>query len=68
MLIIEALFGYHDILNLDNSPTKWRQRPDMTLADKWDVKHQFKQTNKRVKDTHTHTERERERERERVLL
>ena len=24
----------------------WRQRPDMTIAVDWDVKHQFKQTNK----------------------
>ena len=28
---------------------KWRQRPDMTLAVDWDVKHQFKQTNKQTK-------------------
>ena len=25
---------------------KWRQCPDMTFAVEWDVKHQFKQTNK----------------------
>ena len=25
---------------------KWRQRPDMTIAVDYDVKHQFKQTNK----------------------
>ena len=31
---------------LGKSPTKWRQRPDMIIAVDWDVKHQFKQTNK----------------------
>ena len=30
---------------LGKSPIKWRQRPDMTIAVDWDVKHQFKQTN-----------------------
>ena len=25
------------------SPITWRQRPDMTIAVDWDVKHQFKQ-------------------------
>ena len=29
---------------LSKSPIKWRQRPDMTIAVDWDVKHQFKQT------------------------
>ena len=29
---------------LGKSPIKWRQRPDMTIAVDWDVKHQFKQT------------------------
>ena len=24
------------------SPIKWSQRPDMTMADDWDVEHQFK--------------------------
>ena len=28
---------------LGKSPIKWRQRPDMTIAVDWDVKHQFKQ-------------------------
>ena len=35
---------------LDVIPTssmKWRQRPNMTIAVEWDVKHQFK-TNKQV--------------------
>ena len=27
---------------LGKSPIKWRQRPDMTIAVDWDVKHQFK--------------------------
>ena len=27
-------------------PTLWRQRPDITTAVDWDVKHLFKQTNK----------------------
>ena len=39
----------HDILNLGKSPIKCRQRPDMTIAVDWDRKHQFKQTNKKVK-------------------
>ena len=37
--IFQALVGCHDILNLGKSPIKWRQRPDMTLAVDWDVKH-----------------------------
>ena len=28
---------------LAKSPIKWRQRPHMTIAVDWDVKHQFKQ-------------------------
>ena len=43
MVIFEALVGCHDILILVKSLIKWRQRPDMTLAVDWDVKHQFKQ-------------------------
>ena len=39
----EAHFECHDILILGNSPIKWRQRPDMTIAVDWNVKHQFKQ-------------------------
>ena len=31
---------------LGKSLIRWRQRPDMTVAVDWDVKHQFKQTNK----------------------
>ena len=42
--IFEAHFECHDILMLGKSPIKWRQRPDMTIAVDWDVKHQFKQT------------------------
>ena len=30
---------------LGKKPLKWRQRPDMTIAVDWDVKHKFKQTN-----------------------
>ena len=48
MVIFKALVGCHDILILGKSPIKWRQRPDMTLAVDWDVKHQFKQTNKQI--------------------
>ena len=33
---------------LGKSPIKWRQRSDMTIAVDWDVKHQFKQTNKQT--------------------
>ena len=29
---------------LGKGAIKWRQRPDMTIAVDWDVKHQFKQT------------------------
>ena len=43
--IYEAHFECHDTLILGKSPIKWRQRPDMTFAVDWDVKHQFKQTN-----------------------
>ena len=46
IIICEALFGCHDILILDKSPIKWKQRRDMTLAVDWDVKLQFKQTKK----------------------
>ena len=35
---------------LGKSPIKWRQRPDMTIAVEWDVKHQFKQANKQTKE------------------
>ena len=45
VVIFQALVGCHDILILGKSPIKWRQRPDMTLAVDWDVKHQLKQTN-----------------------
>ena len=44
--IYESHFERHDIQILGESPIKWRQSPDMTIADDWDVKHQFKQTNK----------------------
>ena len=33
---------------LGKSPIKCRQRPDMTIAVDWVVKHQFKQTNQMV--------------------
>ena len=42
--IYEAHFECHDTLMLGKSPIKWRQRPDMTFAVDWDVKHQLKQT------------------------
>ena len=41
--IYEAHFECHDILMLGKSPIKYRQRPDMTIAVDWGVKHQFKQ-------------------------
>ena len=44
MVIFKARVGCHDILILGKSPIKWRQRPDLTLAVDWDVKHQFKHT------------------------
>ena len=47
--IYEAHFECHDILMLGKSPIKWWQRPDMTTTVDWDVKHQFKQTNKQAK-------------------
>ena len=43
MIIFEALFGCHDVLIFGTCPIKWWQRPDMTIAVDWDVKHQFKQ-------------------------
>ena len=43
MVMSEALVGCHDILISGKSPIKWRQRPDMTIAVDWDVKHLFKQ-------------------------
>ena len=46
MVIFEALFGCHDVQILGNSPIKWMQHSDITIAVDWYVKHQFKQTNK----------------------
>ena len=46
-VIFRALYECHDILMLVKSPIKLRQHPDMTIAVDWDVKHQFKQTNKK---------------------
>ena len=47
MVKFEALFGCHEILLFGKkNPIKWRQRPDITIAVDWDVKHQFKQINK----------------------
>ena len=43
-VIFEAHFGCHDIPTWSASPIKRSQRPDMTKAVHWDVKHQFKQT------------------------
>ena len=48
MFIFQAFAGCPDILILGKSPIKLKQRPDMTLSVDWDVKHQFKQTNKHV--------------------
>ena len=42
----DEFVGCYDILVLGKSPIKWRQRPDMTLAVDWDVKHLFKQGKK----------------------
>ena len=39
---------HHGILILGKSPIKWRQNHDMTTAVDWDVKRQFRQTNKTV--------------------
>ena len=46
--IFEAIL---DVMNLDvlifgKSPIKWKQHCNMTIAVDWDVKHQFKQTDK----------------------
>ena len=43
MVTFQELVGCHDIHILGKSPFNWRQRPGMTLAIYWDVKHQFKQ-------------------------
>ena len=43
MVIYQTLVGCNAILT-ENKSQKWRQRPNMTLAVDWDVKHQFKQT------------------------
>ena len=40
--MFHALFDV--IINLGKNPIKLRQRPNMTIAVDWDVKHQFKQT------------------------
>ena len=39
VVILDILFGCHGNLILGKSPIKWRQRPDMTIAVDWDVKH-----------------------------
>ena len=44
MVILLALVESHDILILGKTSIQWRQRPDMTIALDWGVKHQFKQT------------------------
>ena len=41
-MVYEAHFECHDILMLGKSPIKWKQRPDMTIAVDWDVKHHIK--------------------------
>ena len=46
VIFYEAHFECHDILMLGKSPIKWWQCFDKTIAVDWDVKHQFKQTNK----------------------
>ena len=46
MVILKTLVGCNDILILGKSHIKWGQRPDMTFAVDWEVKHQFKQTKK----------------------
>ena len=35
-----------DVMTSLFSTIKWRQRPDMTLAVDWDVKHQYTETNR----------------------
>ena len=42
LYLCEAHFECHDILMLGKSPIKWRQRPDLTIAIDWGVKHHFK--------------------------
>ena len=41
-LILETLFGCHDILILGESIVRCRQRPDITITVDLDVKHQLK--------------------------
>ena len=36
------IFTKHILSVMTKSPIKWRQRPDITIAVDWDVKHQFK--------------------------
>ena len=51
--VYEAHFECHDILMVNGkSPIKRMQLPDMTIAVDWDVKHQFKQTNKKFLSGH----------------
>ena len=47
--INEAHFDCHDILMLDKSPIKRRQRPDMTFTVDWDVKQKKKKKKKKKK-------------------
>ena len=46
--IFEAILDVmnHDVLIFGKSPIKWKQHRNMTIAVDWDVKHQFKQTDK----------------------
>ena len=37
-----------DILHLGKSPIKWIQRPNMTIAVVWEVKHHMIQTNDQI--------------------
>ena len=46
LLSLVVIFMKPFLSAMGKSPIKWRQRPNMTIAVDWDVKHQFKQTNK----------------------
>ena len=47
MVIFEALVGCHDVPIMVKSPIKMMQRPDIIESVDRDIKHQFKQTDKK---------------------
>ena len=49
VVIFSSAFGYHDIVILGKCPTKWRQRPGMTMAVDWEVKPEINQSINKTK-------------------